>query len=411
MTSDERQSYRARWIVPVASDPIANGTIGIESRRIVELHASDDPETVDLGNVAIIPGLVNAHTHLEFSDLNEPLQPDASFTDWIRTLVSYRRTRTVTPPESAKRGYDESACSGTTLLGEIATEGWQSKAFAGDGPRVVVFREILGLDSSRIDEQLDLAKQHLGLAPPISPAISPHAPYSVHPELFHGLVGLAKEARIPLAIHLAETCAELKLLESGEGPIVEMLRGFGVWRDGIFSNGTRPFDYLKAMAGLEQVLIVHGNYLSDDEIDFLAEHPEMTVVYCPRTHAFFGHDEHPWRQMLERGVSLAIGTDSRASNPDLSLWNELKFLYARFPDVNPAKLLELGTINGARALGLDALTGSLAPGKSADLAVVALGQADDADPYRTLFVEQNQITRTMCRGNWVEPGTEELRSK
>lgn len=401
MGVEQQQSYRARWIVPVTGDPIEHGTVQIEAGQIVDLCSDDNRNAVDLGNVAVVPGLVNAHTHLEFSDLSEPLQPANPFTDWLRTLVSHRRSRTVPPAESSGRGFQESARSGTTLLGEIATDGWQADSFAAAGPRVVAFREILGLDSSRIDEQLAIATQHLRLDGPIIPAISPHAPYSVHPDLFLRVVDLAKEQRIPLAIHLAETQAELQLLQTTDGPFFQLLQEFGVWREGVFSRGTRPLDYLKTMIGLENVLIVHGNYLANDEIDFLAEHPEMTVVYCPRTHAYFGHSEHPWRQMLDRGVSLAIGTDSRASNPDLSLWSELQFLHAKYPEFSPRHLLELGTISGARSLGLEASTGSLTPGKTADLAVVSLDQSAATDPYQMLFSLPNLISRTMCRGAWV----------
>ncbi len=432
--SAERQSYRARWLFPVDADPIEHGTIEIEDSQISAIHSSYDPRAEELGNVAIIPGLVNAHTHLEFSDLSEPLQPASPITDWIRALVSHRQTRSTPAAVNAGNGFREAGQSGTTLLGDIATEGWSPEAFTTPGPCVVCFRELIALEKSQFDKQLSIARRHLECTrSPLSSTeegcgdavsvfgsatthsqcshpreairfargISPHAPYSVHPELFHKLVELAKEFDSPLAMHLAETDAELELLAKGTGEFVDLLNDFGLWREEIIPEGRTPFDYLKTLVDLKRALIVHGNYLSAQEIDFLAEHPQLTVVYCPRTHDFFGHDEHPWLRMLDRSVSVAIGTDSRASNPDLNLWREITFLSKKNPDVDPQLLLELGTIRGARALGFEHVTGSLTAGKSADLAVVSLTGGDGADPYRALLHPLARIVNTMCSGRWI----------
>src|SRR5262249_48639500 len=124
---------------------------------------------------------------------------------------------------------------------------------------------------------------------------------------------------------------------------------------------------------------------------------------CPRTHAYFGHAPHPWRLMLLRGINVALGTDSRASNPDLSLWNELLFLHDRFPDLPKGELLSLGTLAGARALGLDGETGSLTPGKRSDLAVVSLSIGSPGDAFGALFRAENRITAVMREGGWLIP--------
>ncbi|MCH7686835.1 MAG: amidohydrolase family protein, partial [Planctomycetes bacterium] len=374
----------------------------IQHDRIVAVHSTPDPQAEDLGNVAIIPGLVNAHTHLEFSDLAKPLQPPRPFSNWIRAVVEQRRNRT--GPSAIDRGVQESCQSGTTTLGEIATSDWPPGEFPSHGLRTVLFRELLGLLPEKINEQLTIARAHLeencGESNLIR-GLSPHAPYSVHPELFQRLVDLANEFPTPLCLHLAETKAELELLSQGTGELVEMLCDFGVWQQNIISPGTRPLDYLQSLEKLDHVLIVHGNYLCVEEMDFLAEHPNMTVVYCPRTHHYFGHAEHPWLELLRRNVNVALGTDSRASNPDLSLWGELCFLHNRYPDVSPQTLLELGTLRGARALGLDEETGSLSVGKAADLAVVSLDNFRAGyDAYSQLFDRRNCITRTMFAGRW-----------
>ncbi|MBT4866935.1 MAG: amidohydrolase family protein [Planctomycetaceae bacterium] len=401
------QRFRAAWILPVDGDPIPDGTIEIDaSGRIAALHDKVDPRATDLGRVAILPGLVNAHTHLEFSDIESPLEPPEPFTDWIRSVVKNRRGRATNGDDAVRSGLAESIRAGTTLLGEIATNDNSAKLAQTPGPLVVAFFELIGLQSDQAERQMEIALRHLQQPTDsdsggIIPAISPHAPYSVHPELFVRLVKLATQQRCPLAIHLAETQAELELLDRSTGPFVDLLTEFGVWHDGILPVGGRPLWYLQQMAELQRGLVIHGNYLSDEEVVFLAAHENLTVVYCPRTHAYFRHDSHPWLQLLDRGARVAVGTDSRASNPDLSVWRELCFLRNRHAKVDPRKLLELGTICGARAMGLQEQTGSLTVGKRADMTVVRLPAAGDSNPYSNLLRLENEIAGTLCGGQWA----------
>lgn len=153
-------------------------------------------------------------------------------------------------------------------------------------------------------------------------------------------------------------------------------------------------DYLREFAGLTRGLVVHGNFLDAEEQKYLAEHENLSVVYCPRTHAYFGHAEHPWRSLLERGVRVAVGTDSRASNPDLSVWEELQFLRRKFPDVAGETLLRMGTKFGADALGLGDDCGTLEPGKRADFTFVKLAAETGFDPYGELFAAGSVPVRT-----------------
>lgn len=394
---NQRQTYRARWVFPGDGPPLERGVIEIEAGRITAVHDRADCAAHDLGDVAIVPGLVNAHTHLEFSDLTQPIAPAKPFTDWIRALVANRRSRDASTSAVAA-GKREAERTGTTLLGEIASPGWDAAEFFPPNARVVVFQEILGLAAAQHDPQLALAREHLQQPQQdrLIYGLSPHAPYSVRPPLYAALVQLAVEHQCPLAVHLAETRAELELLSSGSGEFVEMLCEFGVWDPTAIPAGSRPLDYLRPLADVEHALAIHGNYLDDEEIAFLVAHTNITVVYCPRTHAYFGHEPHPWQRLLHAGASVAIGTDSRGSNPDLNLWRELQFLRRTFPDVDPVELLALGTTHGARALGLDGEIGTLGPGKSADMAVVALNGAKG-----DLFAPETEATATMCGGDWI----------
>ena len=381
--------YKAAWVIPVDRPPIENGVVEVHDGLITAVRSALPHEAChDLGDVALFPGLVNAHTHLEFSLVEQPFRPARPFTDWIRALVAYRR-RELTPDSSAQqysvtRGAIEAAESGTSLLGEIATAGWNAMALPANGPRVVAFRELIGLKPETADLQITLAEEWLRReSQRVTYGLSPHAPYSVAPELLRRSVDLAKQFDAPVAMHLAETRDELEFLMHGRGEFVEMLKSFGAWPEGGLPLGRRPLDILRTLADAPRALVVHGNYLSDDEIDFIAARPQMSVVYCPRTHEFFNHDPHPWRQLLAKGANVALGTDGRGSNPDLSLWNELVFLRERFPDVAPSMLLELGTLAGARSLGCERECGSIAPGKRADL--VAISLTNSGDPLEQLL--------------------------
>jgi len=414
----------ARYIFPGDAPPIEDGTLEITGGVVTALHDRRDSSAVDLGNAAIIPGLVNAHTHLEFSDLASPIAPPVPFADWIRGIVAYRRARSGNVVEVILRGLEESLRAGTTCLGEIATadtsQGFSEIPGICEGPRGVVFRELLGFGPEHVEPQLAVARSFLvGQAFQPDPdgrktsqrvdqagkpdlrdqpdnnrvrlGLSPHAPYSVHPELFTQVAALAAERNVPLAVHLAETREELEFLDRGTGPLAEMMRAFGAWRDGVVSPGTRPLDSLRLLESAPCVAVVHGNYLADDELEFLSSRENFSLVFCPRTHAYFRHERHPWRKLQDLGGTVAIGTDSRASNPDLSLWDELCFLRRAHPDLSDVDLLRLGTVNGAAALGMQRQCGSLRLGRPADLAVVELrGEG--------LFDDRNRIASVMIGG-------------
>ncbi len=383
---------KARWIFPVASEPIAHGAVEVCEGRIGAIYHRPPEDAQDLGDVAVVPGFINAHTHLEFSELAEPLTPSQPFSAWLRHLMAYRRERG-DAGSAVRHGLDECRRHGTVAFGEIVTQSWP-----GENPAEtrgsVLFRELIGLSSESIESQLQIAARFL--EDDQSPAVrglSPHAPYSVHPRLFERVIALAAGRHAPITMHLAETQAELQLLREGRGELVEFLSSLGVWRDGVLPGKRKPLDYLRAMDGLNRVVIAHGNYLDDEEIEFVASHDNIAVAYCPRTHAFFGHAEHPWRKLIERNALVAIGTDGRGSNPDLSVWNELLFLAGQYPEFDPALLLQLGTLNGARALGLEEEFGTLEKGKNARAAIISLGTTGTGDPYAELFHPQSSVAR------------------
>jgi cytosine/adenosine deaminase-related metal-dependent hydrolase len=399
-------SYRARWIVPVDRPPIEGGVVTVHNGRIVSVGQTPAGEPVhDLGDVVLLPGLVNAHTHLEFSSLGQPLgQPGMGFADWIKEVITWRRNL---PPgrvlgsdklesyqrAAIRRGLAESAASSVAAIGDIVTSDIAGEEFAAQADLdCTAFIELIALRVKHAASSLVKGSLRADALPPsVRAGLSPHAPYTVNPLLLTGACQESAAKQWPLAMHLAESPDELELLHAKRGPLVDLLQSLDAWEPEALPAPLRPLDYLQALATAHRALVIHGNYLTADEIAFLAEHREhMSVIYCPRTHAFFGHQPYPLVQMLTAGVRVAVGTDSRASNPDLNLFAELQHIAQHHPTVSSEQILRLGTLSAAEALGIDHDNGSITPGKLARLAVVPLTQSP-ASPWEGLLTSGGSV--------------------
>jgi cytosine/adenosine deaminase-related metal-dependent hydrolase len=202
-------------------------------------------------------------------------------------------------------------------------------------------------------------------------------------------------------MHLAESREELELLRDGAGPFQELLDERSMWDSGAIPHGSRPLDYLQLLARAPQSLVVHGNYLDDEERGFLAaSRQRMSLVYCPRTHAYFGHVPYPLAETLAAGVRVVLGTDSRASNPDLDLWAEMQFAAKAHPKVTPADVLQMGTLASAEALGCADNVGSLSAGKYANFVAMPLTDEsrNDADAVLAALLAGE---RSSSRAVWL----------
>jgi aminodeoxyfutalosine deaminase len=388
----------ARWIFPVDRPPLERGTLTIAGGRIAAVEPGDGtPADVDYGEAAIIPGLVNAHTHLDLSGLRGQAPPTPDFTAWLRQVIAFRRCRS---PEQVKAdietGIAESVRHGTTLLGDISSDGGSWAALAEAPLRAVVYREFLGLPADRALAAWERLQDWLNSTDSTltcRAGISPHAPYSVRASLFHA----AATRGVPVATHLAESPGEMELLAFHRGPFVQFLQELGVWDpDGLAEGGDHV---LRLLAGGSPTLIVHGNYLSSATVF----PPDASLIYCPRTHAAFDHSPHPFRDFLARGVRVALGTDSLASSPDLDLLAEARFLHGMFPDLSGDVILRMATLSGAEALGWAEQAGSLTPGKSADFAVIPLDSGGDAEPHRRLFESRGPVAGVFFHGQPALP--------
>jgi cytosine/adenosine deaminase-related metal-dependent hydrolase len=389
----------ARWVFPVSGPPLPCGLVTIAGDRIAAVgpHGSRAPD-VDLGDVAVLPGLVNAHTHLDLSGMRGLAPPGPDFTGWLRQVIAHRRGHSPEQVQADVRaGLEESLRFGTTLLGDISGDGGSWGVLAGAPVRAVVFRELLGLSVQRASRAwADLVAwlaSHPG-TPTCRPGASPHAPYSLRAAEFLAVSTLP----VPAAVHLAETAAEQDLLGHGHGPFLDFLRQLNAW-DPTAILADDADHVLRLLRGPSPALFVHGNYLPGNA----AVPSNGTVVYCPRTHAAFGHPPHPFRDFLAHGVRVALGTDSLASNPDLDLLAEARFVHARYPDVPGSVVLRLATLSGAEALGWQDETGSLEPGKSADLVAVPLPGEDGPDPHALVLESDRPVARVLWRGTWRLP--------
>jgi cytosine/adenosine deaminase-related metal-dependent hydrolase len=377
---------RARVLFPVDRPAIEHGIVTIDGPRIVAVaaKADDDVSVRNLGNVALFPGFVNAHTHLEFSDLQQPLgERGIPLPDWIAHVLAQRRSGSRDPAAAIAAGCRESLSAGVTTIGEIATA--EANDYSGALPiDLTTFVECIGFSRARAESAFEATAERLRTFDRESGTqlgLSPHAPYTVSPGLVRRLVELARARRLPMAMHIAESADELELLDRGTGRFQRLLEERSMWDDAVIPRGSAPFDYLQLLASAPRALVVHGNYLDREERDFLATHADrMSLVYCPRTHAYFEHPPYPLAESLAAGVRVALGTDSRASNPDLSLIAEMRFAATSHPDVPPETVLRMGTLSGAEALGRDVECGSITPGKLANLVAIPFAPGSGATP-------------------------------
>lgn len=367
-------AFHADWVFPVTAPPLRHGFLTIEEgvvgEGVVAEVASSAPsgvKLVELGQVAILPRAVNAHTHLEFSDLAKPLGEERqSFSGWIGKVLEQRSQRPTSKATSIEKGLQELANAMTIGVGEIATHPSSAAEYAKAEASGVAFQEVLSTDYDRGIERLAQAVS-LGdawpAAAPLRFGLSPHAPYSVEWRLFQKMVETAMAKQWPLAMHLGESFEELELLRSHSGKMRQFLVDRGVWNPSATPRGIRLADYLVQLAKAPRALAIHGNYLDDEEHELLARHRDrMSLVICPRTCDYFLPKLPPIAELLAKGIHIAIGTDSRATNPDLNLWNEARFLLANAPDLAPAEVLRLATRAGAESLGLGAEYGRIGPG-------------------------------------------------
>jgi cytosine/adenosine deaminase-related metal-dependent hydrolase len=400
---------KARWIVPMHGPPIAGGRLVLRGGRIAAIGVGRRcPGDLDLHDAIVIPGLVNAHTHLEFSDVDAALDAAGGLPAWLARIVALRRSRNVDAAAdqraaaAIRRGLEESAREGVTALGEIAT-GIPADGYPASGPRLRVFREALGLAAGSAAAAARVAvRDHARLiAGGVAAGLSPHAPYSVAAPLAARLVGAARRSAAPLAMHVAESEVEAEFLSTGAGPFRDLFEQLGVWPPA--GPALLPAAaWITLLARAPRAVVVHGTWLGRDPnaMARLARHRDrLAVAICPRTTLALSRTLPPVRLFREAGVRVAIGTDSRASNPDLSVLAECRTVTAAGL-ASPAEALRMATIDAAWALGFERSCGILAPGRPADLAILVPADPS-ADPHAAILDPATRIVATIRAGRVI----------
>ncbi len=394
------QIYRAAWILPIAAPPQRDGWVITDRGVITDVGAGESPRTttevdiVDCGDAVILPGLVNAHTHLELSWMRDRVAPGASMPEWAARLMALRRTVSHEPPQPIADAVREVRAAGTSLVGDVTNTLAAYDLLADSEMGGAIFRELLGFnvpDPAQIVS--DTAAQLAALTPLawLRPSIVPHAPYSVSPALLRAIAGVAGAGA--LSMHLGESDEEMQFLRDGTGAWRELLGRLGVWSDTWEPPGCGPVEYLNRMGLLTpRLLAVHGTRLDDHEIARLAR-AGATIVTCPRSNQWTGAGTPPIERFYASGVRVAVGTDSLASVEDLSVFGELAALRHLAPAVPAARLLQSATIDGATALGFDAEFGTIARGKRAELIAVRVPRGvEDVEEYLLTGIQPRAIT-------------------
>lgn len=395
-------AYRAAWICPIDQRPIKDGTLSTDAGKLTSVGKYHGETGVrDLGNVVLLPGLINAHIHLELSWMRDRVPPASAFGDWVKALFAIRgRPDSAMSAEQIAAMHDaiaELKATGTVAVGDI------SNSLTSVGPMQqadldgIVFHELLGFrerDGALLDatHEARIAATKAGARV----SLAPHAPYSTSLELFRAIRSAVNELDHPImSVHLGENPEEVELLEKGTGPWRGILEMIGAWRPDWTIPACDPVMYLDRHDIIDaHTLVIHGVQLKDAALARLAE-IGATLVTCPRSNHWVGVGYPPIERFYKSGVDVAVGTDSLASVGDLNLFSELQTMRWLAPSVPASKILESATLQGARALGLDDL-GSLTAGKRAKIVSVGLpANVDDVEEYLVSGITAPQIA-------WVE---------
>lgn len=379
--------YAASWVLPVESPPIEDGAVLIAADgRVAAVGADPDVPTppgvptIRLAGAVLLPGLVNTHTHLELTGLDG--QPaEADFPAWIRALIALKATRTHADfVAAARRGVQDCWAGGVTTVADTGDTGAAAVALAELGGSGIAFHEVFGPHPAQAAGALDGAARRLRelgrfTGPRVRLGISPHAPYSVSGELFALVADYAARHDLPVAVHLAESEAESRLLEGGGGGFAPSLQARGVPLPG--RPGCSPVAWLERHNVLSQrTLCIHVVQATGTDLDTLARRG-VAIAHCPRSNRRHRHGVAPLSGMIARGLRVGVGTDSVASVTPLDLLAEAREA-REIGALTADQAVRLITADAARALGLEAECGSLAPGRWGDLVALDLPGAVDA---------------------------------
>jgi len=408
---------RARVVVPVTRPPINEGAVFVSGERVCDVGGwtdlsarHPDAPIIDLSDQILLPGLINAHCHLDYTRMAGGIPPKKSFSDWIKAILAYKAEWSYTDfAESWMAGANMLLKYGTTTVldieavPELLAEVWSSTRL-----RVISALEMTGIRSGQ--KPTEILKEAVRAIPPQSvmnkaTALSPHSVYSTQPDLIRIAADTARERDWLMTIHVSESIEEMDMFLRRRGPMHDWLQ---TQRDMADCTGASPVRMLDRLGALSKnFLAVHANCVDDTDVELLAN-SGSSVVHCPRSHAYFQHPTFPLGRIQQSGINLCLGTDSLASvrgtnrpNIELNLFKEMQLLAKTNPEISPEFILRMATVNGALALGRAGELGEINPGAVADLIAIPHG-SESADLYRGIIDHQDPVTFSMIGGRPIQ---------
>jgi cytosine/adenosine deaminase-related metal-dependent hydrolase len=396
-------TFSAEWIIPVTGKPIRTGYITVGDGRILAIDRKGPDHALHLGRIALLPALVNAHTHLELSFLHGRIPPSESFNDWVMAMMAVRRASTTDPRsttivDAARQAIKQARASGTGLVGDVSNTLATVPVLRDAKMPAHVFHELIGFNPSdaagRVRQAREAVDAERADDGDVRISLAPHAPYSVAPSLFKA-IREDVSAHVPAltSVHLGESAAEVELLRHGTGAARKMLEKLGVWTDAWTPPGVSPVAYLDGLGFLDaRTLIVHGVQFDGGDLARVRA-SGATLVSCPRSNLYVGVGSPPLESFYDADVPVAFGTDSLASVADVNMFNELAEARRIAPRVSAHRLLESATLTGARALGFDREFGSIEVGKRPIFAAVHVPRrhVPDMEEYLVSGLEADAI--------------------
>ena len=380
--------YRAQYVLPVSAPPIVDGVVAVERGRIAYVGPSGSgpsAEVIDLGDALLLPGLVNAHCHLELTAMRGFLE-DLDFRTWVLRLTNSKRTVMSREMllDAARYGIAEGLRHGITTYADTCDSGVSFDAMIDTRVRGVMYQEVFGPDPAQCSASLSelrdkVERMRPRQTPLVRVGVSPHAPYTVSDSLFGAVGHYARSEALPIAIHIAESEAEHDLVAKGEGPFAEGLRARKI---GVAPRGRTPVELLENLGVLAaRPLLIHCVRVDDADVAHIAD-ARCAVAHCPASNAKLGHGVAPLSTLLKAGIAVGLGSDSVASNNRMDLLDEARLAalmqrarHGDFREISGHTVLWLATLGGARALGIEREVGTLEVGKAADLAAFPLRSA------------------------------------
>jgi cytosine/adenosine deaminase-related metal-dependent hydrolase len=409
---------RARILLPVSAPPIEDGAVLVSGNRVVTVgrwrdlssQSGAQEPAIDLGAVILLPGLVNAHCHLDYTRM-VGLSPPRQFADWIKGLLAFKAHASFTDYADAwLRGSQMLLQTGTTTVADIeAVFELLPDVWSGTPLRVFSFLEMTGVKSKKPPKKiLEEAAIKIGelKSQRCSAGLSPHALYSTTPALLQTIAEESARQQWRVTMHVAESMEEFEMVRHGRGPLFDWLKN---QRDMSDCGKQTPVELIHSHGLLgERFLAIHANYLEAADIQILAE-TRSSVVHCPRSHAYFCHQPFPYEELAAAGVNVCLGTDSLASvikapgsELKLNMFLEMQTFAAAHPTVSPSAILQLATRHGARALGIEDQIGEISNQGLADLITIPFGGRIDEAEASVVHYYGN-VSRCMIGGQWQFP--------